>query len=400
MPPAVQPPMIPFEEALQIVLSVPVEYQTERIGLENAAGRILAEEIRADMDMPPFDKSAVDGYACRLADAVAGRQLEVMETVAAGRLPGHTVSEGRCSKIMTGAMLPPGAECVVMVEYAEPSGPDHIRIEPGNPGINVCYRGEDIRSGQTLLSPGKRIKPADIAVLASMGSTQPRVATLPLTGILSTGDELVEPAARPGPAQIRNSNAWQLISQVKSVPAEPAYYGIVPDRAEALRDAIQKGLDETRLLLLTGGVSMGEFDLVPGILRECGVDILFKSVAIQPGRPTLFGRSPKGFVFGLPGNPVSSFVIFEVLVRPLLLRMMGCNEPLPVWNLPLGQTFTRKRAARQSLIPVKLLDGVACPVEYHGSAHINAYSYADGIMTVERGTERIEKGTLVHVRPV
>jgi molybdopterin molybdotransferase len=301
---------------------------------------------------------------------------------------------------MTGAMVPSGANSVIMVEETELVGEDFVRFTGANPSKNICYRGEDVKAGELVLQKGLQINPAHVAVLASVGKSEPLVAKFPRVGIMSTGDELVEPFVVPGMAQIRNSNAWQLEAQVKTIPAIPCYYGIVPDNSADLRNFIEIAMEHNDLVLLTGGVSMGDFDFVPAVMEEAGIEILFKSIAIQPGKPTVFGHRNKTFIFGLPGNPVSSFVLFELLVKPFIRRMMGSAvQPLQL-SLPMGVDFSRRKSVRKSMIPVIIKDGNVFPVEYHGSAHINAYSIANGILVMEIGTTKINKGEQVYVRPL
>jgi len=390
--------MTRFEEALELALSVAAERELpgERVSLRSALGRVLREDVFSDMDMPPFDKSAVDGFACRTADI--SRPLRVIETIAAGAVPRTDVGRGECSRIMTGAMVPAGADRVVMVEHTEPAGENTVMIKDAGAGTNICRRGEDIRKGDLALGKGARISPAHIAVLATTGNVTPMVSCLPRVGIISTGDELVEPETVPGTAQIRNSNASQLEAQVMTLPATPSYYGIIPDESSGLRHAINQSLGENDIILLSGGVSMGDFDLVPQIMKEAGVEILFRKIAVQPGKPTVFGHRDKVVIFGLPGNPVSSFVIFELLVRPFMLRMAGYKTTPARLMLPAGSNYTRRNDDRLALVPIALRDGAVYPVEYHGSAHINAFSAADGIMFMDIGKASVKQGESVHVR--
>lgn len=296
--------------------------------------------------------------------------------------------------------MPTGADCVVMVEDTELVGDEMVRLSQEIAGNNICRKGEDITTGERVLHRGIQIKSSQIAVLATVGAITPLVAKLPRVGIISTGDELVEPRFKPGMAQIRNSNAMQLEAQVRSVPALPFYLGIAPDEGAELRKMVDLAMAANDLVVLTGGVSMGDFDFVPSIMQDAGVEILFDSIAIQPGKPTVFGRRNDTFMFGLPGNPVSSFVLFEMMVRPFLHRMMGHSaEPLEI-ILPMGIDFSRRKSVRKSMIPVTIRDGAAFPVEYHGSAHINAYAVASGIMVMEIGTTNINKGEQVNVRPL
>ncbi|MCX6285120.1 MAG: molybdopterin molybdotransferase MoeA [Bacteroidetes bacterium] len=390
--------MIPFEEALNIVLNNAIPFGEEVVGMESAAGRILSRDVFSDIDMPPFDKSAVDGFACRMRDAGYGMELRVIETIAAGSVPSMAIQEGECSRIMTGGMLPVGADAVIMVEDTEISSAGTIKFIKEKTAINICYRAEDIRNGQKVLEKGTRIEPAHFAVLASVGNTGIHVARQPHIGIISTGNELVEPGQKPEGARIRNSNAWQLLAQARQIPALCSYYGIADDSLEELKDKISMGLFEADIVILTGGVSMGDFDYVPEAMESLGAKILFKSVAIQPGRPTVFARYNEQFIFGLPGNPVSSFVLFELMVKPFVLKMMGCNEIPRVHAMPMGVDFSRKKSSRKSVIPVTVDGGAVYPIEYHGSAHINAYTRAGGMMIMDIGQTEIRKGEPVNVR--
>ncbi|MEI7492836.1 MAG: gephyrin-like molybdotransferase Glp [Bacteroidota bacterium] len=390
--------MIPFEEALNIVLSNSIPSGEEEVETGSAAGRVLSRDVFSDIDMPPFDKSAVDGFACRMQDAGCGMDLRVIEAIPAGAVPLKVISPGECSRIMTGGMLPQGADAVIMVEDTEISSANTIKFAKDKTAKNICYRAEDIKNGQKVLEKGTLIEPAHFAVLASVGKTGIQVARQPHIGIISTGNELVEPVRKPAGAQIRNSNAWQLLAQARQIPALGSYYGIADDSLEELKDKISMGLHEADIVILTGGVSMGDFDYVPEAMESLGAEILFRSVAIQPGRPTVFARIRDQFIFGLPGNPVSSFVLFELLVKPFVLKMMGCTEAPRVCAIPMGVDFSRKKSSRKSVIPVTVDGGAVFPLEYHGSAHINAYTKASGMMIMDIGQTEIKKGESVNVR--
>jgi len=391
--------MIDFEEALHIVLLSAKPLKTETVSLHQSLSRVLAMDVFSDMDMPPFDKSAVDGFACRKADL--DRSLTVIELIRAGKVPTKTVGEGQCSKIMTGAMIPEGADTVIMVEDTEELSDDTIKYAGQKTGVNICYRAEDIRKGDKVLETGTLIHPGQIAVLASVGCVKPVVYKQPVVAVLSTGDELVEPDQVPKPSQIRNSNATQLTAQIEAINAIPLYFGIVPDDEEKTRSAIEEAFAEADVVLLTGGVSMGDFDFIPGILQEQKVEILFNRIAVQPGKPTVFGHRDDKYVFGLPGNPVSSFVQFEMLVKPLLYALSGHSYRPVQFKLPLAVDYSRRNKERRAFVPVTFLQsGGVTPVEYHGSAHIHAYVAADGIMSVPLGITQFKKGDLVDVRPL
>ncbi len=420
--------MITFDEALDCLLANAVPLGTEQTPLTSSPGRVLAEEIRSDIDMPPFNKSAVDGFACRRediglledrdvrarhaaptqhaptstenTDVRAGHapSLRVIETIPAGAVPRHPIGPYQCAKIMTGAMIPEGANTVIMVEDTEELSDGTIRITKESSSPNICHKAEDIRKGDPVLAKGILITPQAIAVLASVGAVNPTVFKQPAVAVISTGDELVEPHEFPCPAMIRNSNSSQLIAQLGQMKLNAIDMGISGDSKDALYEKIDEGLKRSDVLILSGGVSMGDYDYVPAIMKELGIKILFKSVAVQPGRPTVFGRKGSGFVFGLPGNPVSSFVIFEVLVKPFLYKLMGHDFTPRLIRLPLAAPIRRRNKTRKAILPVFIRNGLIFPVDYHGSAHIHSYIHAHGLIAVETGINELNQGELHDVR--
>lgn len=390
--------MISHEEALSITEKYKPEKDSELISFTDSLGRVLAEDIISDIDMPPFNKTAVDGYACRRADL--GRELVIKEVVAAGQLASAPVAEGSCVKIMTGAAMPEGTDWVFMVEDAEERD-GKVKFTGKAGKDNIAKTGEDIRAGDRVLKAGKLIEPQDIAVMATVGTVRVAVKQRPLVGVISTGNELVEPQNKPGPAQIRNSNAYQLIAQSIRAGAEAVYYGIAPDDEAPTLNMLSKAISECDIVLLTGGVSMGDYDEVPAVMKKAGVNILFDRIAVQPGKPTTFGVHDAALVFGLPGNPVSSFIQFEIFVRPMILRAMGVDKPVAEIKFKLSVAYKRKRTRRMAWVPVRLAnDNTVAPVEYHGSAHINALPGAWGIMKVPVGVSEIKKGEIVDVRQI
>jgi len=406
-------PLLHPDKALALIEALPHVPRTEMVRLEEALGRALAEEVLAPEDSPPFPKAAMDGFAVCSADP--GPSWRLAATLAAGDAPARVLACGECAKIMTGAMIPPGADKVVRVEYTrEQDGVVTLLSE--EPYANVIPRGQNLRKGDKVLGP-RMLAPQDVGVLASLGRAQVRVAVRPVVGVLATGSELRNPGEPLGPGQIYNSNGLQACAQVSAAGGRPRYYGIVRDEPSALREAVGRALEECDLLLLSGGVSMGELDFVPGVLKDCGAEILFHKMAIKPGKPTLFARRggesgaaaqpgvlPGGmparpaYVFGLPGNPVSAFVIFEVFVRPLLARLLGLRYAPRTVRARLAETVKRRDAERVELRPVRLEAGEAHVLQYHGSAHLNALSGADGLLRLEVGVSSLEEGSWIDVR--
>jgi molybdopterin molybdotransferase len=391
--------MISFEEAYQTVMKSARSTGFENVSFIESLNRILAEDVISDIDMPPFNKATVDGFACRKADL--GNDLEILETIAAGMQPSKIIISGKCSRIMTGAPVPEGADTVFMVEDSSvlPSG--KVKFTGSFIKENIAFKGEDIKTGDIVLRKGKLIRPQEVAVMASVGCTTVSVARKPVVGVISSGDELVEPFSKPGISQIRNSNAYQLLAQLLRAGVLGKYYGIARDDKDATFELVNQAVAECDVVLLTGGVSMGDFDFIPAVLEKAGVEILFSRVNVQPGKPTTFGIHSEAIVFGLPGNPVSSFTQFELLVRPLLCKMMGSELNPVMINLPMKVSFSRRMADRHAFIPVMITpDGLAEPVEYHGSAHISSLALADGIISLSPGKNSIAKGETVSVRQV
>lgn len=390
--------MVSFEEAYQQVIRSAHAPASEHIQLNDALHRILAVRVASDTDMPPFNKSAVDGFACRRDDL--GRELECVETIPAGVVPRMNINPGQCSKIMTGSIVPEGADMVVMVEDIVTTEKGMIRSVKETSATNICYRAEDIRKGDVVLQPGTLIRPQEIAVMASVGYVRPEVYRQPRVGVISTGDELVEPENTPQRSQIRNSNSSQLLAQLSTMGIQGSYYGIAMDDLGSLKNLLHKAMRSCDVTLITGGVSMGDYDHVMGALEQLKVKIIFHSIAIQPGRPTVFGMAESKYIFGLPGNPVSTFVIFELLIRPMLYKLMGYDHQPVLVRLPMGVTHSRKRSDRKSFIPVNVRDGKVVPVTYHGSAHIHSYVLADGIIAMEVGKTQLNEGELADVRQI
>jgi molybdopterin molybdotransferase len=389
--------MIELKQALQIVLDAARPLGTERVDMGDALNRILAEDVAADADMPPFDRATVDGYACRRVDL--GGRLTVTETIPAGTTPARAIRPNQCAKIMTGAAVPGGADCVVMVEQAEAAGENAIRFMGGQTGDNISRRATFVCAGQVIVPKGSYLGPAHIAILASVGHARPLVAKQPRVAVIATGDELVPATMTPRPFQIRNSNGPQLLSQLQSMGVVACDYGIVKDVESEIDSILKEALAGNDVVLISGGVSMGDFDFVPAVLRRNNVRLLFEKVAVKPGKPTVFGLTERAYCFGLPGNPVSTFVVFELFVKPFLYRLMGHDDSPVCVVMSLDEPVTRKDTDRQAWIPVKLTSRTSVrPVQYHGSGHILALCEADGLIDMGIGVERIDKAAAVNVR--
>lgn len=326
--------IVSFDDALRIVLAEAAQVgpqPTEPVSLSDSLGRVLAGSVVADRDHPPFDRSTRDGFAVRAKEAMEQRWLSVVGQVQAGRRwDGVPFTEGQSIEIMTGAPVPQGADAVVMLEHVERNG-SAIRLQQGRrlaTGENIVVRGSEARIGDEVLAAGTELDAAAVTLAASCGAAIVEVFARPTVAIVATGDELVDLEFAPGPEQIRNSNSYGLAALVKKAGGRAIRQPIAPDRREAIEDSIRRARI-ANLLLLSGGVSMGEYDLVESVLESLGAEFFFTGVKMQPGKPVVFGRLPERdgmhamYFFGLPGNPVSTQVTFACFVEPLLRAMRG-----------------------------------------------------------------------------
>ena len=388
--------MLHPDKALKMILEKIRKPQTERVTIVDALGRVLAEQIVSTLDSPPFAKSAMDGYAVCRDDS--SNSFRLLESIAAGRVPTQVVRPGQCSKIMTGAMMPEGAGRVIRVEYTEEKDGRVVQLQP-EPYDNVIQRGENLKKGDPVLAP-KILQSQDIGVLASLGIEEILVALRPLVGVINTGSELRNPGEKLKGGEIYDSNGPQLCAQIASAGVRYRHYGIVEDELPELIASVSKALEDCDMVLITGGVSMGDYDYVPQVLEENGVLIRFHKLAVKPGKPTLFGQKNDTFVFGLPGNPVSTFVIFEVFVKPLLFRLMGIEYAPLQRRGRLVKAIKRRSSERVEFRPVQLRGDEIHPIKYHGSAHLDALSQTNGFVRIEIGVELIDKGTEIDVRQI
>jgi molybdopterin molybdotransferase len=394
-----------FEEARACVLANGRRGSgTEPARTLAAAGRVIAEDIAADRDYPPFARSARDGFAVRAKDLQGAlpSELKIIGEVRAGQVFEGTIGAGEAVEIMTGAPLPEGADTVVMVEHTERVG-DFVKIGRKAPGENFGPKGSEARAGAVVLEAGRRLGFAEIGLLAMVGRECVQVFRKPRVAIVPTGDEIVEAAERPEPFQIRNSNAWSLAAQVERAGGVPEILPIARDNYESTRAMIERGL-EADLLLLSGGVSAGKYDIVEKVLADLGAEFFFDRVKIQPGQPLVFGFIKQGSVkgrqfFGLPGNPASTMVTFEVFAKAAVELLCGAKDaPLPLLRARLARPFRHKPGLTRFL-PARLsLDGsTVAPEAWQGSGDVAALARANAFLVADADRESWEEGEDIRV---
>ena len=403
---------VSHEEALEILMQHAVAgTETVAVPLSEAGGHVLAESVQSDIDMPRFDRAAMDGYACRHDDSGERTALRVVATIAAGDLAGAPLAPGECARFMTGAPVPPGADAIVPVEDSSsvdaagqsvPGESEWVRFHARpHPGDHIAPRAQDLHAGATVLAAGHLIRAQSVSILASVGRATVQVYAGPSIAYAATGEELIEPGHPLTTGQIYNSNAATLRSLILRTRGRPHYLGILRDQIVDLRRALDEGLNHD-MLVLSGGVSAGQYDFVPGVLAELGVDVHFHTLRIKPGRPVLFGTRGRTLVFGLPGNPVSTLYTFDLYVTPLIRAFR--HHPHPQGTRYRGELMeaVRKPAGRLLLQPCRCeWDGeryLLSPIRTHGSADIFAIAGADALALIPAGVEEIEKGKPVAFR--
>ncbi|MEE9219365.1 MAG: gephyrin-like molybdotransferase Glp [Acidobacteriota bacterium] len=329
--------MISRERATELAAQAIVALPSEEVDTACASGRVVAADLRAVDDVPPFDRSQRDGYALRSRDTLrassAPARLKVLGTLLAGEIRSEPVRPGTCVRVMTGAPLPPGADAILMSEEARQAGPEEIEVSRAlEPGRFVDAAGREVRSGDVLVPAGTRLDPALLAVALSCGAHRLRVHRVARAAVLGTGSEVVPPREKPGPAQIRGSNPWMLAAALERLGAEVKHLGIVADRESDLRERLEAGR-RADLLIVSGGTGPGQADLTHRVLESCGAEVLYHGIAMDPGRPTLCARWGSALVFGVPGMPVAGWVVWRTLIAPLLRRLAGEAR----WKLQLGR---------------------------------------------------------------
>jgi molybdopterin molybdotransferase len=414
--------VLPFEDARHVVEERAADLRpagTEKVDLLKSAGRVLAESIHADRDFPPFPRAARDGYAVRASDLIhLPATLEVIAEIRAGAAPEELpkrVESGEAVAIMTGAPAPPGTDGVVMVEYTKRKQ-DYVEITRGiRVGDNIVPTGSEAHKGDLLLAPGTRLTEAAIAVAASVGKADLQVYTKPKVAVLSTGDEVVAIVAQPGPNQIRNSNSYSLAAQILAAGAEPVLLPIAPDEPNKLSALIRQGL-QYDLLLLAGGVSMGKYDLVEEVMARLEAGFFFTGAQIQPGRPIVFGVAPASspatrgasgtagnskYFFGLPGNPVSTMVTFDLFVRPVIDALAGLAPRKLVFLHARLKTEIKTKTGLKRFLPA-ILSGEFERAEvelagWHGSGDIATTARSNCYIVIPPDRDRIPAGEWVPV---
>jgi molybdopterin molybdotransferase len=396
--------MLTYEQARQKVIEQLAEKKgpraTEEVRVGDALGFVLAQEVKTDREYPPFNRATRDGYAVFAADAKAGAALKYTGEIKAGDRVTKELWAETCVQIMTGAAVPSGADAVVMIEHTKRDG-DEVRFErDAVTGQNFVPRGSEARAGQTLLTAGMRLGYAELGLAAQVGAAKLKCASKPRVAILSTGDEIVPVDSIPGQFQIRNSNSVSLAAQVRLAGGMPVLLGNAMEREDDLSSKIRRGLQED-LLVLSGGVSMGKYDLVEKVLREMETEFYFDAVAIRPGKPAVFGKCGEKFVFGLPGNPVSTMVTFELFVAPAVDLLSGAEaRTLPMVEARLGEALKEKPGVTHFL-PARM-EGQGAEREvkvlkWQGSGDVSALARANCFVVVPMEREKIEVGERVEV---
>lgn len=389
--------MITYEAALKNILENTRVLPAEKVRIEDSAGRVLRENVYSEVNMPPFDKSAVDGYALRSQDArKIPTVLKCVGLIRAGENLKKRIKKGECAKIMTGAPVPKGADSVVMMEYTTTRGEYVKALKTVKKWENVCFRAEDIKAGQKVLEKGAKLFSSHIAVLAAAGKEFVEVTAMPGAAVLNTGGEITPIGRALAKNGIYNSNGPMLRAMLKSDAIEPFLLGIAKDDINELTRMIRRGL-RFDMLLISGGVSMGDYDLVPRVLKNLGARKIFHKVNIKPGKPLFFGRYRNTIIFGIPGNPISSFLAYLLFIRPALRKAMGYKVAGPSFKKGIIDREFGKKDSRRRFVLVKIRERgasrVLSPILNRGSADVLALSKADGFMVLGENTKVIKKAS-------
>lgn len=382
----------------------PLVLPPETVSLEEALGRVLAEDISAREYVPDFNRSTVDGYALRARDTFGCSDaipaiLPVKGEVLMGQGANLPLEPGTCCAVPTGGAIPDGADCAVMIEYTEDYGDGIIGVtKPAAPGQNMIFRGDDVYPGKVILRKGRLLTPQDIGALAAAGCVQVPVTSRPVVGILSTGDELISPEGVPGPGQIRDVNRPMLRGMLQSLGAEVRDYGIIKDEEALLQNTLSHAIGDCHMALLSGGSSVGVKDAACRVLQSMG-EILFHGIAIKPGKPTILARVDGKPVWGLPGHPVAANFITELFVRPLLAHLLGRSCPLPTVTARLRESVSANHGRAQVMgvhLKAQGSERIACPIRSK-SGLITSLAGSDGYFLIPRDCEGLPQGAEIQV---
>lgn len=398
---------IQVAEAVALVMGNAELNEGETVRLEDAYGRILREPIVAKHDVPPFDRSPYDGFAIRAEDSIGASgdnrvEFRVIDEIGAGHLAKRGLEQGEAVRIMTGAPIPDNATAVAMLEQTVESDHGTFTLrKPFEDGENISLRGEDATEGEVLIEKGAIIHPGTVALLATFGYAEVEVAKKPVVGILSTGTELLDVQDELEPGKIRNSNGPMIAAQLARMDIEYKSYGMLGDHLEVCVEMVEKALEETDVLITTGGVSVGDFDYLPAIYEQLGAEVLFNKVAMRPGSVTTVAKLGKHFLFGLSGNPSACFTGFELFTRPALLKMMGAEKTyMPRMTATLGEDFTKPNPFTRFIRAVWEMteEGVvATPAGFNKSSAVSSIARGNCMIVLPSGTRGFTKGMCVDV---
>ncbi len=396
--------MIPVAKALKIIDRETPSLGTERVGIESAVGRVLAEEIIADSDMPPFDRSQMDGYAVRAEDVFESPALlKLVGESAAGRSWKGTLKKGEAVRIMTGARVPLGADAVQKLEVAKENGDRVSILESAVAGKFIVGRATEVNKGSVILRKGEVLSPNSIAVPAAFGYAKLRVAKRPRVAVLATGSEIVDVNKKPKADQIRNSNSIMLAALCRNVGAEVTILPIAGDDISELKRQISEVVKSAEMLVMTGGVSVGKYDLTKAALKDLGATSFFERVQLKPGKPTVFAKLEKTLIFGLPGNPVSAAVTFYLFVRKAILTMQGATFTDAPRRLATAMTDIKGTQERDAYLPAKICFGIntdsqvaVIPLKWNGSSDFISFADSDALIIVPKRTN-IRSGEVVRI---
>lgn len=388
--------MLHPDKALEFLLKYSIKTETEPVRIENALNRPLNYDIFSKTDLPPYNKASMDGYAYDFLDV--SEKFRITQIIGAGKKPEKPVLKGECAKIMTGGIVPDGADTVIRKEFASESQ-GFMSIIQAEETQNITRRGEYVRKDQPLIAKCI-LGPKEIGILASSGYNELILPVCPIIGVITTGDELEEPGRPLESGKIYDSNLFQMSALLGSCLFRKKLYSRVSDDLYEIYDSIARALEECDIVLVTGGSSVGDKDLTERAFSKNGISVRFDSLALKPGKPTIFGEKDLKFAFGVPGNPVSVLVIFEILIKPFIYNLMRFSYKPSLIKGRLEEKFSRKEVTRVEFVPVKHATGLISFPQYHGSGDIVALGGANALLRIDDGIETVPAEEEVYVRQI